>query len=140
MFVYGLRCVLALVCCQQATPFVSHQASHYDMFATSAPDHAGGEIKLWDIRQRQHIRTLSGAHSNRSHELGASFSPCLRYVACGSEDRAAHIYDLGSGKPVARLTGHKDVVVDVSWHPLHPQLATASFDGTVRFYTEADHY
>jgi len=89
---------------------------------------------------RQHVATLQGGHTNRSQEIGAEFSPCLRYIGAGSEDRAGYIYDLRTAKPVARLTGHKDVVIDVSWHPLHPQLATASFDGTVRFYTESDHY
>ncbi len=124
----------------QASPFVSHEPCHYDLFATCAPDHAGGAIKLWDLRQRVHVRTLCGGHTNRSQEIGIAFSPCLRYIASGSEDRAAHMYDIGTGKPVARLTGHKDVVVDVSWHPLHPQLATTSFDGAVRFYSEVDNY
>ena len=119
---------------------MAHEANQYNLFATSAPDHSGGSIKLWDLRAQAHIRTLRGGHTNRTHELGVAFSPCLRYIASGSEDRAAHIYDIGTGRPLARLTGHKDVAIDVAWNPLYPQLATTSFDGSVRFYTEVDHY
>lgn len=95
---------------------------------------------MWDLRAKKCVRLLRGAHANHTHRIGIAFSPCLRYIACGSEDCAAHIYELAGGRPIARLKGHKEVVIDVSWNPRHPQIATTSFDGTVRFYTEVDHY
>ena len=34
-----------------------------------------------------------------------------------------------------RLGGATDVVSDVAYNPLHPQIVTACYDGRVRFYT-----
>lgn len=47
-----------------------------------------------------------------------------------------YLFDLGSGSIVSRLLGHSDVVSDVAFNPLHPQLASASYDAKVRFYSE----
>lgn len=33
---------------------------------------------------------------------------------------------------------HEDVVSCAAFHPLHPQLATAGYDGAVRFFTSHD--
>jgi WD40 repeat protein len=50
---------------------------------------------------------------------------------------SARIVDLVSGREAARLAGyHKDVVSTVAFNPLFPQLATASFDGSVQFYAD----
>lgn len=37
--------------------------------------------------------------------------------------------------PSPRLGGATDVVSDVAYNPLHPQIVTACYDGRVRFYT-----
>jgi WD40 repeat protein len=61
-----------------------------------------------------------------------------RYLAAGSEDKAAYVYDLRTGTLAHRLRGcHGDAVTDVAWSPLHPQLATACLDGRVHFFSEA---
>jgi WD40 repeat protein len=45
------------------------------------------------------------------------------------------LYDLRMGTPLHKLReGHTDVVTDVAFHPMHPQVATACFDGHVRFF------
>jgi WD40 repeat protein len=37
---------------------------------------------------------------------------------------------------VAKLTGyHRDVVTGVAFHPIHPQLITGSYDGTIKCFT-----
>ena len=59
-----------------------------------------------------------------------------RYVACGSEDNRAYLYDVGSGKVVERLQGHSDAVLDVKFNPMHPQLVTACVDGKLRFFSD----
>ena len=41
----------------------------------------------------------------------------------------------GAGTAPTRLQGARDTVSAVAWNPLYPQLVTASFDGTLRFYT-----
>lgn len=39
------------------------------------------------------VRTFA-EHVNKVHSVGLDFSPCGRFVATGSEDRWAHIYDI----------------------------------------------
>eukprot|EP00698_Gefionella_okellyi_P009607 TRINITY_DN2459_c0_g1_i4.p1 TRINITY_DN2459_c0_g1~~TRINITY_DN2459_c0_g1_i4.p1 ORF type:complete len:730 (-),score=168.58 TRINITY_DN2459_c0_g1_i4:73-2262(-) len=109
--------------------------SQYELFATSAPD---STVKLWDLRQQKCVQLLTG-HTNRGvHPVGIALSPCLRYAASGSEDRAVYVFDLRAGSFLHRLGGHSDVVSDVAFNPHHPQLATASFDGTLRFFSDID--
>ena len=61
----------------------------------------------------------------------------LRYVGTGSEDRSARIFDLRAGRELVKLHGvHRDVVCAVAFNPLFAQFATASYDGTVRFYID----
>lgn len=65
-----------------------------------------------------------------------AFSPCLRYLSTGSEDKSARIIDIRTGKELVKLLGHKDVVTSVAFNPLTAQLATCSYDGQVKFYIE----
>lgn len=109
------------------TPLAGHE-----LFLTAAVD---GTAKLWDLRAAACVRRF-GAHTNRLHAVGAAISPCLRYVCCGSEDKQTHLYDAGSGVLIERLTGHIDTVTDVGFSPMHPQLATVSLDGRVKFYSD----
>ena len=57
---------------------------------------ADGCVKLWDLRSASCVRKFE-AHVNRVTPVGASLSPCLRYVCCGSEDRSAYLYDARGG-------------------------------------------
>lgn len=104
----------------------------YNIFATSAID---GVITLWDLRAPRCMSRFS-SHVNRRESIQVSFSPCLRWLGTGSEDKTARIIDLRGGKEIIKLIGHKDVVTDVVFNPLFPQLATCSYDGTVRYYID----
>lgn len=116
----------------RASCFVSHGSNLYDLLLSSAPN---STIHLWDIRADNCVMRFS-EHVNRVHPIGMAFSPCMRYVATGSEDRQAYMYDIRTGRCLTKLAGHSDVVTAVAFNPLYPQLATASYDGTVRFYSD----
>ncbi|TMW63448.1 hypothetical protein Poli38472_002389 [Pythium oligandrum] len=116
----------------RASCFTSHPPNFYDLLLSSAPN---STIHLWDIRADNCVMRF-GQHVNRVHRLGVAFSPCMRYVATGSEDRMTYLYDIRTGRCVTRLAGHTDAVTSVAFNPLYPQLATASYDGTVRFYSD----
>lgn len=61
----------------------------------------------------------------------------LLSVLAGSEDKVAYLYDLRMGTILHRVRGtHGDAVTDVAFNPLHPQLATATLDGNVHFYSD----
>ncbi|KAG1664713.1 hypothetical protein FOA52_006690 [Chlamydomonas sp. UWO 241] len=114
--------------------YVSHPKEAYELFATSAPDNTA---KLWDVRCARCVRTFTG-HRSSQLPVGLAFSPCLRYLATGSEDRSAYLYDLRQGSVLHRLRGtHGDAVIDVAFNPLHPQLATGCLDGKVHFFSDA---
>ncbi|KAF0711955.1 hypothetical protein As57867_004964, partial [Aphanomyces stellatus] len=120
------------VCLPHPSSFVSHAANLYDLFLTAACDNA---VHLWDIRADNCVLRFSG-HVNRVHAVGVAFSPCMRYVAVGSEDKVIHMYDVRTGRTVDKLHGHTDVVSAVAFHPWRAELATASVEGTVRVYGE----
>lgn len=117
----------------RASCYTSHPSNFYDLLASAA---ANSTVHLWDVRADNCVMRF-GEHVNRVHALGVAFSPCMRYVATGSEDRAAYLYDMRTGRCITKLTGHTDVVTSVAFNPLHPQLATASYDGSVRFYSDS---
>lgn len=105
----------------------------YNVFATAATDNV---ISLWDLRAPRSTSRLT-SHVNRREKCQCSFSPCLRYLTTASEDRSARIFDIRGGREAAKLTGsppHRDVVSSVAYHPIHPQLVTASYDGGVKCF------
>ncbi|TPX68688.1 hypothetical protein SpCBS45565_g02904 [Spizellomyces sp. 'palustris'] len=91
-------------------------------------------IKCWDLRQERAILHLHG-HCNRYAQVGCALSPCGRYIASGSEDNHAYLYDVRKSAVLERLPGHTDVVSSVDFNPLYPKLATGCHDGKLRFFT-----
>ena len=63
------------------------------------------------------------SHLNQAHSVSAIFSPCGRFIATGSEDKAAYIYDIRSSAPLHKLKGHSDVVGTLAYHPLTPTVS-----------------
>eukprot|EP00798_Chlamydomonas_sp_ICE-L_P014831 gene14831-20884_t len=128
------RPVHTIVQSASASLFTSHPREACELFVTSAQD---STLKLWDVRISRCVRTFTG-HGNSQIATGAAFSPCLRYLASGSEDKVAYLYDMRMGTVLHRIGKgvHKDSVVDVAFSPLHPQMATATLDGQVHFFSE----
>ncbi|ETO15482.1 WD repeat-containing protein 26 [Reticulomyxa filosa] len=57
------------------------------------------------------------------------------FVCSGSEDCKVYIWNKSTGKDVAVLSGHTNVVNCVSWNPVDNYLlASASDDGTIRIW------
>ena len=108
----------------------------FNLFATAASDNI---VKLWDLRSSSKCAASFTNHVHRRSEaLNIAISPCVRYLATGSEDKLVYVYDLRSAKPLLRLRGHTDVVSAVAFNPLHPQLISGSYDSRLRFYTCPD--
>jgi|GEM_PF-454848 len=106
-----------------------------------------GEVKLWDVRTGKILHELKG-HSAMVWSVAFSFDG--KTVATGSADKTARLWDVATGKLRAVLEGHSDEVRCVAFTPwnqgdaselrkmnLGPMLATASFDGYVRFWYNA---
>ena len=84
----------------------------------------------------------------RDTTIKPCFSPCMRYIAIGSEDRKTVIYDIRSSTNISsssslsssstttyKLGGNKDTVSCVMFNPLYPQLVSGSYDGSIHFFT-----
>ena len=67
----------------EPTAYSGLSQSAYDMFLTASTDNT---VNMWDLRADACVMSFS-SHTNRVHPVGVAFSPCMRYVACGSEDK-----------------------------------------------------
>ena len=101
-----------------------------------------------DVRHRRDasLMTFRG-HSVLQTLIRCYFSPAgstgQRYIYSGSRDGDVVVWDAATGEVAARLggedgslpsCGHSDTVRDCSWHPTEPQMATVSWDGSVRLW------
>ena len=111
---------------------LSRPKESYEVFATSAQDNTA---KLWDVRSSDCVRTFA-QHKNAQIQCGLALSPCLRYLASGSEDKSYYLYDLRMGSLMMRVRGVTDAVTCLAFNPLHPQMAVGCLDGNVLFFNE----
>ncbi|XP_074044180.1 WD repeat-containing protein 27 isoform X3 [Macrotis lagotis] len=105
------------ICQNKGSAFATQPFENYNLFLTTA---IGDAVKLWDLRTLRCERRFEG-HLNRCHPCGMSISPCGRYVACGSEDKYAYIYEMGSNTFSHKLAGHTETVINVAFNPSRPQ-------------------
>ena len=66
--------------------------------------------------------------------IAVDISPNGDWIACGSKDRSARIWNANSGELVASLQGHTGFVTEVRFTADGSQLITTSADGTVRVW------
>jgi WD40 repeat protein len=114
----------------QPTMYAQVNQAESNLFLTSGYDNV---IQLWDLRAPT-VSMRYTQHVNRREPVGCALSPCLRYFATGSEDKQAKLVDIRTGITLQTYTGHRDVVSDVAFHGIYPQLATCSYDGNIKFY------
>ena len=62
------------------------------------------------------------------------WSPCGRFLACGSRDRAIHVVDMQTGSVALKLMGHNRSVSDVTWFKDRTGLLSVSRDRTIRVW------
>lgn len=75
---------------------------------------------------------------NRTPWRGIGFSGDGEYVFGGASHKVAHniyIWDRGAGVLDKILSGPRDSLVDVDWHPTRPMLASASNVGIVNLWS-----
>ncbi|XP_057197873.1 WD repeat-containing protein 27 isoform X3 [Triplophysa rosa] len=64
--------------------FCSQTPESYNLFLSSA---VTDSLKMWDLRSARCVRRYE-SHVNRCHQCTATFSPCGRFIATGSEDHS----------------------------------------------------
>jgi len=73
----------------------------------------------------------------KGHELAVisvAVSPDSNYVATGSRDKSAKLWDLNTGREVRSFLGHEYSVTTIDFSKDGNTLMTGSSDGTVRFW------
>uniref|UniRef100_A0A8C8DQR2 WD repeat-containing protein 27 n=1 Tax=Oryzias sinensis TaxID=183150 RepID=A0A8C8DQR2_9TELE len=110
--------------------FCTQTSDSYNLFLTSAITDG---LKLWDLRTMRCVRRYD-SHVIRCHPCFSSISPCGRFIATGSEDNCAYIYDIRSSLHLHKLHRHTDTVLSVSFNPAKPELLTGTLDGKLRLF------
>ncbi|KAJ1136394.1 hypothetical protein NDU88_002811 [Pleurodeles waltl] len=118
------------ICQNKGSAFSAQEPNFYNLFVTTA---VGDGIKLWDLRSLKCVRRFEG-HLNRGHPCGIAISPCGRFIASGSEDRCAYIYEIQRSMFSCKLSGHTESVINVAFSPSSPELTTATLDGKLQLF------
>jgi WD40 repeat protein len=88
-------------------------------------------VQLWDVRKGELMRRLQ--HGDDEGCRGLAFTPDGRTLATAL-GRGVRLWDVPSGRPLAHLTDHENVVSSVAISPDGRLLLSASWDRTVHLY------
>ncbi len=92
------------------------------------------EIIVWNPETGDPINKFS----NENHAITCmAISPCLSYLAVGSEDGIVRIYNWVNEKLYHRLSGHEGCINSLAWSS-NNILASASSDKTIRLWDVLD--
>ncbi|XP_008428109.1 WD repeat-containing protein 27 isoform X1 [Poecilia reticulata] len=114
----------------KGSTFTSQAPESYNLFLTSAVTDG---VKMWDLRTMRCVRRYEN-HVNLCHACSSTFSPCGRFIASGSEDKCAYVYDIRASTYLHKLQRHSDTVLSVAFNPAKPELLTGTLDGKLRLF------
>lgn len=91
------------------------------------------KLRIWDVRayapENRCTKILQGITNGIDKSLlRANWSPDGAFVACGSADRNAYIFDVLSGSVKHCLPGHAGTVTEVDFHPKQPIILSSGTD------------
>jgi WD40 repeat protein len=89
-------------------------------------------VDVWNVPDETIYSRLRG---HTGFVTSVAFQPNdARRLVSGGEDRSIRIWDLPSGRPVLQLPGHLDNCAGLAFDPNGRQLASASYDQTIRIW------
>lgn len=91
----------------------------------------GGNARIWSIAQGGELLHLL-SHGSEAPVLAAKFHPSNSHIIATVHSNCVHVWM--DAMEALKLCDHKDVAMDLDWHPTMNALATCSKDKSVIFY------
>ncbi|KAI9291954.1 WD40 repeat-like protein [Neoconidiobolus thromboides FSU 785] len=123
---------------------ISNKSDHKHLMATGSQDRT---IKLWDFtpalnkEENDEVYKPTSVYTFQAHDKDINtitFSPSDRYIATGSQDKTAKIWNTEDGALLGTLKGHKRGVWSVNFSEQNPVVATSSGDKTIKLWNIND--
>ena len=108
---------------------------------TLASGNSDGTIRLWDVADPAHPRTLSSALAGEAAVEWVAFSPGGHTLASGSLDGTIRLWDVtdpAHPRPLGQAPTRRAGVLSMAFSPGGHTLASGSLDGTIRLWDVTD--
>jgi WD40 repeat protein len=102
-----------------------------------------GELKLWDLATGRECVTFRpttsvGPERTFPHVMALAFAPDGKEIAtAGRTPPVVRLWDASSGRELATLAGHANLVISLAYTPDGTRLVSGSWDRTVRVWDRA---
>jgi len=105
------------------------------LFASASADMT---VKLWEVPSSTSPQKVLSRWTIKAHDKdinSLAFSPSMKLLVSGSQDKTAKLWRLEDGSAVGTLKGHKRGIWSVRFSPSEQLIATASADHTIRLWS-----
>ncbi|HVJ82593.1 MAG TPA: c-type cytochrome domain-containing protein, partial [Planctomycetia bacterium] len=100
------------------------------LLAGGSPGRSGRAV-LWDLKKGAAAREFP---VQPDVVLAAALSPDETLLATGGTDRTLRVYEVATGKEIAKAENHGDWVQGIAWHPDGVRILTAGRDKAVKVW------
>ena len=98
---------------------------------------SGSHVVLWDLGEKRDVRRFVGHERSNwrggttGHILAVAFSPDGTKLASGSDDLTARVWDVASGKQLAKFEANGSPVQSICWTSDGKRILAGEFNGTL---------